>query len=187
MNQVHLEYCASPEWRQIVEELILPEALRGIDLGPDLVEIGPGPGFTTNVLMARTDRLTAVELDPDLAASLAERLTGTNVDVVTGDATALNFSDGSFSGAASFHMLHHIPTEADQNRVLSELSRVLRSGGVFVGADGVYSEESKAFHEDDIYNPIDPKRLEQRLSDSGFADIEVRTYERGWVANAKAG
>src|SRR5580704_3229261 len=111
MNSGYLEFCASPQWRQIVEEMILPEALRGVDLGADVIEIGPGPGYTTDVLRTRTQRLTAVEVDPDLATALSERMADSNVVVVCGDATALEFEDSSFTGAASFHMLHHVATD----------------------------------------------------------------------------
>ena len=45
MNQGHLEFCASPQWRQMVETTILPEALRGLDLGDDVLEVGPGARF----------------------------------------------------------------------------------------------------------------------------------------------
>ncbi|MCI0636396.1 MAG: SAM-dependent methyltransferase, partial [Actinobacteria bacterium] len=60
MNAAHLEFCASPEWRQMVEELVLPAALRDLDLGDDIIEVGPGPGFTTDVLRGRAGRVTAI-------------------------------------------------------------------------------------------------------------------------------
>ena len=69
-----MDFCASPEWRRIVEESILPQALRGTELGSDVIEIGPGPGFTTDVLRTLTAHLTAVDLDAGLAESLAARL-----------------------------------------------------------------------------------------------------------------
>jgi SAM-dependent methyltransferase len=184
VNQFHLDYCASPEWRQTLEEVILPEALRGVDLGPNVIEIGPGPGLTTDVLKKMTDRLTCVELDPDLAASLAERTHGSNVRVVCSDASSLEFPDRSFSGAASFHMLHHIETDETQNRVFAELARVLAPSGVLVAADGTYSEESEAFHADDVYNTIDPGELEPRLTNAGFRSVDVRVYDLGWVCTA---
>jgi len=186
MNAAHLDFCSSPEWRQIVEEMVLPAALRDLDLGDDVVEVGPGPGFTTDVLRTRADRLTAVELDPTLAAALAERLAGTNVDVVEGDATALDLPDGRFTGAASFNMLHHVPGDEAQNRIFAELVRVLCAGGVFVAADGVGSEDLRAFHEGDIYHPIDPDGLGSRLAAVGFTAIDVSTYELGWVCAARA-
>jgi SAM-dependent methyltransferase len=120
---------------------------------------------------------------------LAAALTGrhSNVDVVLGDAAALDFDDDRFTGAASFHMLHHIAPAAQQDRVLAELARVLAPGGVLVAADGVYSEGSAAFHEGDTYNPIDPDGLPGRLRQAGFADVEVQVYELGWVCTARAG
>ena len=186
MNPGHMEYCASDDWRKIVHETILPVALRGVELGDDALEIGPGPGFTTDVLRTMTARLTAVEVDEGLAAALAERLLGGNVTVVAGDATALDFEAGSFSGAASFHMLHHVaPTEA-QDGVFAELARVLTPGGLLVAADGTYSEGSARFHEGDTYNPIDPAELEDRLSAAGFGSVKVRSYDLGWVCTARA-
>jgi ubiquinone/menaquinone biosynthesis C-methylase UbiE len=170
----------------MVEEIILPEALRGVDLGTDAIEIGPGPGFTTDVLRTRTPRLTAVEVDPDLATSLADRLTDSNVRVVLGDATALEFADSSFTGAASFHMLHHIETGEAQDQVLSELARVLKPGGSLVAADGIENDATRAFHVNDTYNPIDPVGLELRLARAGFESIEIRVYDLGWVCTGLA-
>ncbi len=157
-----------------------------MDLGPAVLEIGPGPGLTTDVLMTRVDHLTAVEFDTDLASALAARLAGTNVDVRVGDATSLDFPDGHFSGAASFHMLHHIEPDDEQRKVLAELARVLRPGGVLVAADGVENEGSRAFHIDDAYNPIDPDDLRRWLSDAGFASIEIAVYDIGWICTARS-
>jgi len=185
MNQGHLEYCASEDWRQLVHETILPVALHGVELGDAAIEIGPGPGFTTDVLRTKTAQLTAVELDEKLAASLAQRMRGSNVEVVVGDATALDFAPGRFTGAASFHMLHHIEPAEAQDRVFTELARVLVPGGVLVAADGIYSDGSALFHQDDTYNPIDPDELEPRLTAAGFDSVQVRTYDLGWVCTAR--
>ena len=144
MNQGHMEYCASEDWRRLVSETILPVALHDVELGDAAIEIGPGPGFTTDILRTKTAQLTAVELDEELAASLAQRMTGSNVEVVVGDATALDFATGRFTGAASFHMLHHIEPAEAQDRVFAELARVLVPGAALVAADGIYSDGSAA-------------------------------------------
>jgi SAM-dependent methyltransferase len=185
MNQGHMEYCASDDWRRLVHETILPVALHGVELGDAAIEIGPGPGFTTDVLRTRTAHLTAVELDEGLAAPLAKRMEGSNVEVVVGDATALEFAPGRFTGAASFHMLHHIEPAEAQDRVFAELARVLAAGGVLVAADGIYSDGSALFHQDDTYNPIDPDELESRLTAAGFGSVRVQTYDLGWVCTAR--
>jgi ubiquinone/menaquinone biosynthesis C-methylase UbiE len=180
-------FCASEDWRRLVQETILPEALQDVELGDDVIEIGPGPGFTTDILRTMTANLTAVEVDERLAATLAERLGDGNVRVLVGDATALDFPSRSFSGAASFHMLHHIAAAEQQDRAFAELARVLVPGAVLVAADAGYMETTVAFHEGDTYNPIEPGDLAPRLSAAGFTEIDVRTYELGWVCTARAG
>jgi SAM-dependent methyltransferase len=114
-----------------------------------------------------------VEIDEGLATSLGQRLGGANVDVVVGDAAALEFPAGCFTGAASFHMLHHIAPSAQQDRVFAELNRVLAPGSTLVAADGVYNEGTAAFHEGDTYNPIDPPALLTILLALGFCDVTM--------------
>lgn len=186
MNQAHMKFCASPEWRQIIEDKILPDALQDADLGQDIIEIGPGPGFTTDVLRGLSTRVTAVEVDPDLAGMLESRLAGTNVQVVCGNAVTLDFPDDRFTGAASFHMLHHIPDVDDQDRAFAELARVVTKGGLLVAADGVFSGGSQAFHSGDTYNPIDPATLPRRLSAVGFTSVSVQLHGFGWFCTGTA-
>jgi 16S rRNA (adenine1518-N6/adenine1519-N6)-dimethyltransferase len=51
-----------------------------------VVEIGPGRGSLTDILVARAGRLVAVEIDRALAAQLRERYAGRdNVEIVEGD------------------------------------------------------------------------------------------------------
>ena len=185
MNRHHLEMCASDEWRQALREWILPYALAEARLGDDVLEVGAGPGLTTDLLREEVARLTAVELDDDLAAALAARLAGTNVDVVHADATAMPFPDGRFTGAASFTMLHHVPTPELQDRLFAEVARVLRPGGLFVASDSVASDDLAALHDDDVYNPVDPALVADRLAAAGFADVDVRANEIGWAAHAR--
>src|ERR1700738_274409 len=85
MNERHLQLCASAEWAETVRNEILPWALDGRTLGDDVLEVGPGPGMTTDVLRQATTHLTAVEVDAGLAAALAQRLAGSNVEVVHAD------------------------------------------------------------------------------------------------------
>src|SRR5688572_25875812 len=139
MNLLHRWYCSSAHWTRIVDGKLLPWVLKGVDLGTDVLEIGPGPGITTDVLRRRVPRLTSVEVDARLAARLAARLRGTNARVLSGDATRLELPDASFSGAIACTMLHHVQSAALQDRLFSEVRRVLRPGGVFVGSDSLSS------------------------------------------------
>jgi SAM-dependent methyltransferase len=186
MNEAH-KRCGSDEWRQTIREVILPWALGDVDLGDDVLEVGPGYGATTDVLSEAVPRLTSVEIDDELAAMLVERFAGVpSVQIVHGDATALAYADDRFSGAACFTMLHHVPTDELQDRLFAEIARVLRPGAALVASDSLASDELEAHHEGDTYNPVDPASLPDRLAAAGFDHVEVRTNPSGWAAVARA-
>ena len=184
MNEGH-QVCDSPEWRTAVREEIIPWAAGEVDLGDDVLEVGPGYGATTDVFAELLPRLTSVEIDPDLAARLQDRYRDTHVEVVLGDATNLSFPDERFSGAVCFSMLHHVPSPELQDRLFAEVARVLRAGGPIVALDSVESDGLRAFHEGDNYQPIDPTTLPARLTAAGFTDVDVRVNEYGWTALAR--
>jgi ubiquinone/menaquinone biosynthesis C-methylase UbiE len=185
MNKAH-EMCGSDEWRKAMREVILPWALNDTDLGDDVLEVGPGYGATTDVLSQAVPRLTSVEIDDELAATLTDRFADVpSVEIVNGDATSLPYADNRFSGAACFTMLHHVPTIALQDRLFAEVARVLRPGAPLVASDSLGSEELKAHHEDDTYNPVDPDTLPDRLAAAGFADVNVRINDFGWGVIAR--
>ncbi len=173
MNKEHLVYCASPEWAETVRKYVVPGTTSGKNLGDHLLEVGPGPGLTTDVLATMVPRMTAVELDEELATALTKRFAGKNVSIHHGDATSTPFADGTFSAAICLTMLHHLPTAADQDRLFAELNRVVRKGGVVIGSDSLDSPEFRQFHEDDICTPIEPATLEERLRAAGLTNIEV--------------
>jgi SAM-dependent methyltransferase len=140
------------------------------DLGDEVLEIGPGPGVTTDLLRRRVDQLTAVEVDPLLGRALQERLAGTNVHVIVGDATQTGLSTGRFSAAACFSVLHHMPSSEHQDRLFAELHRVLRPGGLFVGQDSLDTEPIRLGHAEDTFTPVDPEGLRDRLAAVGFKE-----------------
>jgi ubiquinone/menaquinone biosynthesis C-methylase UbiE len=177
VNQLHLELCSSAEWAETVRQFIIPHVLEGLDLGDDVLEVGPGPGRTTEVLVGLVPKLTAVDLDEDLAAALAARLARPGFAVVHADATALPQPAGTFSAVLSFTMLHHLPTPEAQDRVFAEAARVLRPGGVFAGTDSLDSPEFRELHVDDICVPIDPQTLGERLERAGLTRVEVEANE----------
>jgi SAM-dependent methyltransferase len=177
VNDEHLQRCSSAEWADTVRKWIIPWVLDGIDLGDDVLEVGPGPGLTTDVLRALVPRLTAVEVHPDLASSLAARLAGTNVDVMCADATQTQLAPDRFSGAVCLTMLHHVPSVERQDALLAEIHRLLQPGGALAGEDNLDSPELRALHHDDIYVPVDPDHLAARLDMAGFVAIEVSTND----------
>jgi SAM-dependent methyltransferase len=169
MTPEHVALCASAEWGELVERL-LPWVLEGRQLGDEVLEVGAGPGLVTDHLRRRAPRVVALELDEQLAAALGRRLAGGNVEVVAADASALPFRGGRFSAVACFTMLHHVPSLAAQDRMLAELRRVLRPGGVLVGTDGTDTPARRDLHRGDVFLPVPPEELPGRLAAAGFAE-----------------
>jgi SAM-dependent methyltransferase len=183
MNENHALLCASPEWAEYVESEMLTPLAAAVELGDELLELGPGPGAATRWLRHRVKRLVALEVDPVAAAKLADELADTNVTVEVGDCTSVPFPDGCFDAVGAFTMLHHLPTQALQFATLSEAFRVLRPGGVLVGADSLASQGLHSFHEGDTYNPIDPPRLLVFLQAAGFGRLTL-TIDEGLLFTA---
>jgi len=50
MNELHLQFLGSPDWAKMLEVDLLPWIEGAGDLGDDVLEIGPGPGLTTDLL-----------------------------------------------------------------------------------------------------------------------------------------
>ena len=173
MNRLHRWYCQSSQWKQKLENKILPWSLGGVDLGDEVLEVGPGPGLTTDWLRRQCKTITSIEVDPELADTLDRRLAGSNVNVQCGDATAMPYGDCTFSGAVAFTMLHHVPSQELQDRVFAEVYRVLRPGGMFAGTDSTPSFLMRIFHIRDTLVFVNPKTLSARLEAAGFEEIKV--------------
>ena len=173
MNLLHRWYCSSDRWAGILQGRLMPWVLDGVDLGDSALEIGPGPGLSTDWLRPRVPRLTTIEVDERLAQSLKRRMDGTNVTVVKGDATSMPFPDGSFSGAVCFTMLHHVPSAELQDRLLADTYRVLQPGGSFAGADSIPNLIWNLAHVFDTRVPVDPDGFAARLKAAGFESVSV--------------
>ncbi len=179
MNRAHHLYCSREGWKRHVREQLVPAATEGIDLGDEVLEVGPGYGPATEVLVDRVPRLTALEIDRTLAGALRDRL-GHRVDVQEGDGSELPFPDASFTAAVCFTMLHHVPSAALQDRLFCEVRRVLRPGGTFAGTDSTGRGIGFALlHLGDTETVLDPAALPERLQAAGFERARV-----DWGADA---
>jgi SAM-dependent methyltransferase len=177
VNRFHRYYCASPGWARLVQTTLVPAVLEGAELGPRVLELGPGPGLTTEVLAGVAPELTAIELDPDLAAATRARVP--TARVVQGDATAMPFPEASFSAVVCLTMLHHLPRPDLQDRLFAEVHRVLAPGGVFCGSDNPgRGLKFRLIHLGDNKTVVDPATLGDRLQAAGFDRPRVRAGSR---------
>jgi SAM-dependent methyltransferase len=101
--------------------------------GQRVLEIGVGLG-TDHLQFARAGaHMTGIDLTPRCVELTQRRFEqeGLTSDLRVMDAERLDFPDGSFDAVYSFGVLHHAPSA---ERAFAEVRRVLRPGGVFLGA-----------------------------------------------------
>ena len=159
-----------------METQILPWALDGLELGSNVLEVGPGYGVTSDLLHQRVEHLTCVEIDRSLAQRLRRRTEGLNVTVLCESATAMSLPDAAFDGAVCFTMLHHVPSSALQGQLLAEVARVLRPGGIFAGTDSCFSPVFGLLHVFNTMAVVDPSTLPHRLRAVGFERVQVDVH-----------
>jgi SAM-dependent methyltransferase len=184
VNRLHHWLCNSARWRKTVRQRV-PWVIAGAELGPNVLELGPGPGLTTDLLRLRMPCLTALEIDAVLAEALRARLGAGSVEVITGDATAMPFPDGQFSAVVSFTMLHHVSSRDLQDQLLREVWRVLQPGGIFAGSDSLQSLFMRVIHIGDTLVPVDPPKFGARLENAGFHVLQIEKNSEAFRFQAR--
>jgi phthiocerol/phenolphthiocerol synthesis type-I polyketide synthase E len=101
--------------------------------GRDALDIGCGRGGTAVLLADQFGaQVTGVDLSPEAVAFCRETHAAPNVSFMVGDAEHLPFEGDSFDAVTNVESSHTYP---DMRAFLSEVRRVLRSGGWFLHTD----------------------------------------------------
>jgi SAM-dependent methyltransferase len=96
--------------------------------GKQVLEIGCGMGFHTELMTRAGARVTAVDLSPTSVEATRRRLElkGLSARVIEGDAENLPFEGGSFDFVWSWGVIHH---SSRTGRAVRQIARVLRPDG----------------------------------------------------------
>jgi SAM-dependent methyltransferase len=148
-----------------------------LDGGRRILDVGSGKGAFCGAL-ARSGYET-VGVDPSLAAvAIAKTYVNPRGLFVLGSGESVPFSPGSFDRAVSVCVLEHTRDDA---RVLREVHRVLKPGGVFALTvdclDSPHVSESFRDHHRREYrcNQLySDAKLRKLLADAGFETLETR-------------
>lgn len=142
-----------------------------------VLEVGCGPGEAAERIALQ---LSAEVIALDTSPRMVELAQARRIDARIGDVQDLPFADGSFDCALAAWMLFHVP---DVDRALSELSRVLVSGGRLVAVTNseLHLSEARALAGIDMRGRVSFSRENgQRLLSPHFAHVERRDAD-GWV------
>lgn len=95
----------------LTDEVVLHDIIRAIGPQPDdaMVEIGPGLGAMTRLLLASLKQLHVVELDRDLVARLQRSFDPAKLIVHAGDALAFDFAALSVPAGRKLRVVGNLP------------------------------------------------------------------------------
>lgn len=162
---------------------------RGLAEDARVLEIGCGPGFATERLLALVPQgsVMGIDNDPYMVELAGRRLAGLErVEVRLGSVTATGFAEACFDAATARLIVQHLP---DPVGSLAEIRRVLRPGGrVFVtdidskwglllDPEPDHFEEVSAaigsLRRERGGDPTIGRRLPRLLAEAGFTDLAL--------------
>lgn len=151
----------------------LARAMAGlVELG-DVVDVGSGDGSVAQLLAPRARSWTCVDRSERVLAAARARLGKLRqVSFAVADAGALPLPDASFDVALLLHVLAQVESPA---RVLTEVTRVLRSDGVLVVVTlDAHDHADVTAAYGDVHPGFAPASLRRMLVRAG---LEVRSCE----------
>lgn len=170
-------------------------------LGKKVLDLGCGTGALTLRLAESGYEVTGVDISAQMLDQLARRSKKLNVRLVEADIFSLPFNEASFDAAVSRWVLPHF---SDWSAAVRQVSRVLKSGGVFIfdfpsrehiehaqSRESLLSKERLGYEhsEEDSVDPYFYYGAETResmakvLAENGFT-LESRTPYGLFVANS---
>ncbi|MEH7076797.1 class I SAM-dependent methyltransferase [Neobacillus drentensis] len=152
-----------------------------------LLDIATGGGHTANAFASLVEKVTAMDLTPEMLQAAEKFIRGNghqNVEFILGDAENLPFLDGIYDVVTCRIAPHHFP---NVNKFVEEVHRVLKPSGQFLLDDNVVPEENEY---DLFYNSIEKwrdyshfrawKKSEwiRMLEINGFEIYEMHRFEK---------
>lgn len=189
MSQVEASFCRSAPWRGFARRVVLPWAVRDQSVAGDVLEIGGGSGAMAAALLARypSVRLTVTDVDPAMVEMARRRIAsaGERAQAVEADATDLPFDDASFDVVCSWLMLHHT---VQWEQAVTEATRVLRPGGVFLGYDLADTPAARLVHRLDgsDHRLLQADALRRELRDRHLDPVKVEAPLGGTLLRFRA-
>lgn len=162
-------------------EVPLLEKLGAQVEGMNVLEVGCAHGVGTKVLLDKwkVKKVYAMDLDEDMLKKARQRLAGYSEDRLElhiADVTQIDVADHSFDAVVNFAAIHHVP---NWQSALSEISRVLKPGGLFI-----FQEVTAQWILRWPYSVLFEHPMENRFSGQQFIDELEHlsfTVDNNWV------
>lgn len=153
-----------------IEEKLIAGALQKIPKGK-MLELGCGTGHWTKFFVENGFELTATDISDAMLKHAQQKQL--NAKILKADSENLPFEDESFDMVSSITMMEFV---SDQDKVLSEIYRVLKPNGyVLLGGLNANSELAKNAVNDPVFqnaNFFTHEKLVEKLMKLGVPEVD---------------
>jgi ArsR family transcriptional regulator len=155
------------------DEFFLWAVLGLIDSTLVVGDLGCGTGQLTETVAPYVRRVISVDGSPDMLEAAHERLSSaTNVDLRRGELESLPIESGQLDVAMLSLVLHYSP---EPPRALSEVGRVIRSGGRILVVDMLpHDREEYQQQMGHVWLGFSETQITRLLTGAGFGGVRVR-------------
>lgn len=168
----------SPRIKMVVQSL-------GIEPGARVLEVGVGTGLSLDAYPPHC-HLTGIDLAPDMLELAQEKIDQqgwSHIKLEQGDALDLQFEDDSFDYVMAFHVVSVVP---DPHRMMTEVARVCRPGGVVTVINHFRSPRPWLAGMVDRLDPVTRFLGWTTLRQAEIVDRRVLHVERQWKTSPRS-
>jgi ubiquinone/menaquinone biosynthesis C-methylase UbiE len=95
----------------------------------DILDIASGEGYGSNLMAKKAKSVVGVDLSAEAVSAAKTKYQRPNLNFKIGDATQLDFENGSFDVVVSFETIEH---HDQHEKMLSEIKRILKPDGILI-------------------------------------------------------
>ncbi|MGB9637356.1 MAG: class I SAM-dependent methyltransferase, partial [Microgenomates group bacterium] len=143
-------------------------ASRILKKGAKILDLGCGTGYGSNFLLKEGFRVVGIDINKE-AISFASKHYPQSARFLVCDVCRLPFDDLEFDAVCSFEVIEHIE---DDKKMLSEVVRVLKKGGIFIMSTPK-KEKGKNLRSPYHIREYTKKQLENLLREY-FTKVEIK-------------
>ena len=115
--------------------------IREVIKGQEVLELACGPGIISKRVADAAGSMIATDFSHKMIAQAKKGKNPVNLTYEWADATDLQYEDGSFDVVIIGNALHVVP---EPRKVLAEIRRVLRPGGILIAPTFIHKGKDKA-------------------------------------------
>ncbi len=162
-----------------------------IKSGSRILDIGCGPGNSTNILSETGAKVTGIDFSQKMIDNAT--ISYPKINFKQADAESIPEEDNTFDVVIANYVVHHLP---DPEKVFSEIARVLKPNGKFAFAVwgpkveqssiGAFVKAVSSHHElsdlphGPLYGVTDYEVFNSLIEKAGLSDFKISTHKTEW-------